>query len=239
MTRELHIYDHASGMIALLFVSPNGTVEAFDVEGLNRIGDFASVAEAAAFACGDVEMSRLDSLTSAQSSERPGRAAAHSSTKTKPRRCGVLPSTPDGGGSGLSERLWPLVVPPSATVQRGLQFLLGTRVDGVCGRPELKGHGVDRQFAFFSPARSRSSRRSRQGTRMRSAHPRSAGAGLLSLPAVCPCTAGTRDDPVFLERLPPSNPYASNLSEGQHTTAPWGSSQSHACANILEQISHG
>ena len=40
MTRELHIYDRASGMIALLFVSPNGTVEAFDVEGLNRIGDF-------------------------------------------------------------------------------------------------------------------------------------------------------------------------------------------------------
>ena len=29
-------------------------------------------------------------------------------------------------------------------------------------------------------------------------------------------------DPVFLERLPPSNPYASNLSEGQHTTDPWG-----------------
>jgi hypothetical protein len=61
MTRELHIYDHASGMIALLFVSPNGTVEAFAVEGLNRIGDFASVAEAAAFACADVEISRLDS----------------------------------------------------------------------------------------------------------------------------------------------------------------------------------
>ena len=61
MTRELHVYDHASGMIALLFVSPNGTVEAFDVEGLNRIGDFASVAEAAAFACADVEISRLDS----------------------------------------------------------------------------------------------------------------------------------------------------------------------------------
>jgi len=38
MTRELHVYDHASGMIALLFVSPNGTVEAFDVEGFSRIG---------------------------------------------------------------------------------------------------------------------------------------------------------------------------------------------------------
>jgi hypothetical protein len=48
-------------MIALLFVSPNGTVEAFDVEGFNRIGAFASVAEAAAFACADVEMPRLDS----------------------------------------------------------------------------------------------------------------------------------------------------------------------------------
>ena len=61
MIRELHVYDHASGMIALLFVSPNGTVEAFDVEGFNRIGEFASVAEAAAFACADVEMPRLDS----------------------------------------------------------------------------------------------------------------------------------------------------------------------------------
>jgi hypothetical protein len=61
MTQELHVYDHASGMIALLFVSPNGTVEAFDVEGFNRIGEFASVAEAAAFACADVEMPRLDS----------------------------------------------------------------------------------------------------------------------------------------------------------------------------------
>ena len=58
---ELHVYDHASGMIALLFVSPNGTVEAFDVEGFSRIGKFASVAEAAAFACADVEMPRLDS----------------------------------------------------------------------------------------------------------------------------------------------------------------------------------
>jgi hypothetical protein len=61
MTRELHVYDHASAMIALLFVSPNGKVEAFDVEGFNRIGEFASVAEAAAFACADVEMPCLDS----------------------------------------------------------------------------------------------------------------------------------------------------------------------------------
>ena len=61
VTRELYVYDHASGMIALLFVSPNGTVEAFDVEGFDRIGAFASVAEAAAFACADVEMPRLDS----------------------------------------------------------------------------------------------------------------------------------------------------------------------------------
>ena len=58
MTRELHVYDHASGMIALLFVSPNGTVEAFDVEGFSRIGEFASVPP---FACADVEMPRLDS----------------------------------------------------------------------------------------------------------------------------------------------------------------------------------
>ncbi len=55
MTQELHVYDHASGMIAVLFVSPNGTVEAFDVEGFNRIGEFASVAEAAMFACADVQ----------------------------------------------------------------------------------------------------------------------------------------------------------------------------------------
>jgi hypothetical protein len=48
-------------MIAVLFVSPNGTVEAFDVEGFNRIGEFASVAEAAMFACADVEMPDLDS----------------------------------------------------------------------------------------------------------------------------------------------------------------------------------
>jgi hypothetical protein len=61
MTRELHVYDHASGMIALLFVSPNGTVEAFDVEGFSRIGEFASVVEAATFVCADVEMPRLDS----------------------------------------------------------------------------------------------------------------------------------------------------------------------------------
>ena len=54
-----HIYDHASGMIALLFVSPNGTVEGFDVKGFDRTGEFASVAEAAAFACADVEMSRI------------------------------------------------------------------------------------------------------------------------------------------------------------------------------------
>ena len=64
MTQELHVYDHASGMIAVLFVSPNGTVEAFDVEGFNRIGEFASVAEAAMFACADVEMPRSEFLTS-------------------------------------------------------------------------------------------------------------------------------------------------------------------------------
>ena len=92
MTQELHVYDHASGMIAVLFVSPNGTVEAFDVEGFNRIGEFASVAEAAMFACADVEMPDLDFLTSAYGSLSHRRAARSSdgalSTKTKPRILG-------------------------------------------------------------------------------------------------------------------------------------------------------
>ena len=90
MTRELHVYDHASGMIALLFVSPNGTVEAFDVEGFSRIGEFASVADAAAFACSDVEMPRLDPDFRSLKLEPVQRAARSSggalSTKTKPRR---------------------------------------------------------------------------------------------------------------------------------------------------------
>jgi len=43
MTRELHVYDHYGGMIAILFVDPDGAVEAFDVEGFNRIGEFANV----------------------------------------------------------------------------------------------------------------------------------------------------------------------------------------------------
>jgi hypothetical protein len=78
MTRELHVYDHASAMIALLFVSPNGTVEAFDVEGFSRIGEFASVAEAAAFACADVEMPCLDSwLPHGHLPFHPGQAAVH------------------------------------------------------------------------------------------------------------------------------------------------------------------
>ena len=60
MTRELHVYDYASGILPCSS-EPEWDVEAFDVEGFNRIGAFASVAEAAAFACGDVEMPRLNS----------------------------------------------------------------------------------------------------------------------------------------------------------------------------------
>lgn len=30
MTRELHVYDHYGGVIAILFVDPDGAVEAFD-----------------------------------------------------------------------------------------------------------------------------------------------------------------------------------------------------------------
>jgi hypothetical protein len=47
MTRELHVYDHYGGMIAILFVDPDGAVEAFDIKGLTRMGHFGSVAEAA------------------------------------------------------------------------------------------------------------------------------------------------------------------------------------------------
>jgi hypothetical protein len=42
MTRELHVYDH-NGMIAVLFVDPDGAVEAF---------------EAAACACADADVFR-------------------------------------------------------------------------------------------------------------------------------------------------------------------------------------
>jgi hypothetical protein len=57
MTRELHVYDH-NGMIAVLFVDPDGAVEAFDMKGLTRMGSFASVAEAAARACADADVFR-------------------------------------------------------------------------------------------------------------------------------------------------------------------------------------
>ena len=60
MTRELHVYDHYSGMIAILFVDPDGTVEAFDIKGLTRMGRFGSVAEAATSACADATLSRRD-----------------------------------------------------------------------------------------------------------------------------------------------------------------------------------
>jgi hypothetical protein len=75
MTRELHVYDHASGMIALLFVSPNGTVEAFAVGGFGRIGEFASVAEAAP---GFLNFRTVNFLNLSQSSERPDRQREHS-----------------------------------------------------------------------------------------------------------------------------------------------------------------
>ena len=157
-----------------------------------------------------------------QSSERPGRAAAHYPQKQNPAdagSCQAHRTAGDRGGSGLSERLWPLVVPPSATVQTR-SSIFAPHQSGRCLRPpELKGHGVNRQFAL-SPAKSRSSRRSRQGTRMRSAHPRSAGAELLSLPAVCSCTAGTQSYPVFLVRPPPSNPYASTLTRDNTPRSP-------------------
>ena len=48
-------------MIAILFVDPDGAVEALDIDGFDRMGHFGSVTEAAAFACADAEMPRLDS----------------------------------------------------------------------------------------------------------------------------------------------------------------------------------
>jgi hypothetical protein len=45
-------------MIAILFVDPDGAVEAFDIKGLTRMGHFGSVAEAAACACADATLSR-------------------------------------------------------------------------------------------------------------------------------------------------------------------------------------
>ena len=53
MTRELHVHDHYSGLIAILFVDSDGAVEAFDIKGLSRMGHFGSVAEAAACALAD------------------------------------------------------------------------------------------------------------------------------------------------------------------------------------------
>jgi hypothetical protein len=101
---------------------------------------------------------------------------------------------------------------------------------GLCGRPSLRAI-ASIVVAFRRPDHTRHV--SRQGTRMRSAQPRSAGAELLSLPAMFSCTAGTQSYPVFAERPTQPNPSASNLSEGQHTTGPCGSSQSHACPNNL------
>ena len=58
MTRELHVHDHYSGLIAILFVIPDGAVEAYDINGFTSMGQFGSVAEAAACACADAAMSR-------------------------------------------------------------------------------------------------------------------------------------------------------------------------------------
>jgi hypothetical protein len=84
MTRELHVYDHASAMIALLFVSPNGTVEAF------------------------VSPRSAGFLHSSQSGERPGQAAVHYPQKQNPADCGVFrfsaPDSGDRGGPRPSER---------------------------------------------------------------------------------------------------------------------------------------
>jgi hypothetical protein len=57
MTKELHVYDHCDGMIAILFVNPDGSVAAYDINGSASMGQFGSVAEAAACACADAEMS--------------------------------------------------------------------------------------------------------------------------------------------------------------------------------------
>jgi hypothetical protein len=44
-------------MIAILFVNPDGSVEAYDINGAASMGQFGRVAEAAACACADAEMS--------------------------------------------------------------------------------------------------------------------------------------------------------------------------------------
>jgi hypothetical protein len=46
-------------MVAIIFVEPNGAVEAFDINGLTSMGRFGSVAEAAACACADTDWTSL------------------------------------------------------------------------------------------------------------------------------------------------------------------------------------
>jgi hypothetical protein len=43
------------GMVAIIFVEPDGAVEAFHINGLTSMGRFATVAEAAARACADAD----------------------------------------------------------------------------------------------------------------------------------------------------------------------------------------
>jgi hypothetical protein len=42
-------------MVAIIFVEPDGAVEAFHINGLTSMGRFATVAEAAARACADAD----------------------------------------------------------------------------------------------------------------------------------------------------------------------------------------
>ena len=78
-------------MIAILFVDPDGAVEAFDIKGLTRMGRFGSVAEAAAFACADAD------AAAGISDEYPG--------KGRPVACrAILTTSQFGDGAGLLHR---------------------------------------------------------------------------------------------------------------------------------------
>jgi hypothetical protein len=84
------------------------------------------------------------------------------------------------------------------------------RKDGIV-RPVLVDSGAETARAEFERhrwsacplAKSRSSHRSRQGTRMQLAHPPTGGAAPWSPPAVCSYTGGIQTYLVFLERSPP------------------------------------
>ena len=47
MTRSLFVLDHLRGAVAILFVDPDGTADAFDLCQRAHIGTFATVGEAA------------------------------------------------------------------------------------------------------------------------------------------------------------------------------------------------